>query len=703
MKPIILFIACIAVALSGYTQTEMVSDGIVNNYAAVTSIDFCTNSMDVVNGQENQFAIGDRVLIIQMKGALADHTVSVDNGRVFDYRNAGNYETNEIKTINFAGIDGLQFEYNLERAYTVEGAVQVVKIASYANSVQFNNTLSCLPWDGSLGGVVVVEAAEDVILNANINVQGRGFRGALTYEIPNSCFNNVTGEEFEGFECEIADACGARKGEGLVAAFIPERVGRGRNANGGGGGNNDNGGAGGGSNFGAGGRGGDNDIVNTGFCEGSGGLGGDALDYGASNKIFMGGGGGAGYNGNMQATGGGNGGGLVFIISNRITANGFSINAQGDDALQAGGDGAGGGGAGGTVILDANTLTDALSIDVSGGNGGNIFDGSNCPGLGGGGGGGAVWVSGNTVPANLNTNAIGGIAGAHQTALCAGVTFGVTAGMDGGALVDFNNSIATVPFIPLNTSAGTSDTICLGESVEISASESGSFDYTFEWVNNDGNLSNLTETVAPTNGGVNIYTATVSATVHQTECIVEDPVFITVRNPNMILTFSPNVAVDAGEVVFLNAVVQPDNSNYIFSWTPAELVIPNNEKNALAEPTETTEFCLTVTDELGCTKTACEIAEVLLPFVGAPDAFTPNGDGTNDVFQVIPSNVLEQTNLTIYNRWGEIVYTSDSDFTWDGTKDGVALPQELYLWTIGVRQINTGETSQEMGEVNLIR
>ena len=63
-----------------------------------------------------------------------------------------------------------------------------------------------------------------------------------------------------------------------------------------------------------------------------------------------------------------------------------------------------------------------------------------------------------------------------------------------------------------------------------------------------------------------------------------------------------------------------------------------------------------------------------------PNAFTPNGDGMNDVF-VYTSTLIEQLTLQIYNRWGELVFqTNQLDVGWDGTYQGSVAPQGTYLY-----------------------
>lgn len=91
--------------------------------------------------------------------------------------------------------------------------------------------------------------------------------------------------------------------------------------------------------------------------------------------------------------------------------------------------------------------------------------------------------------------------------------------------------------------------------------------------------------------------------------------------------------------------------------------------------------CLTVTDGLGCKDSICNEVIVFLP-PQVPNAFSPNGIGANNTFNVLggPFKFLE---FKIYNNWGEVIYESaDQSKGWDGTKDGVAQPIGVYIYTV---------------------
>ena len=94
------------------------------------------------------------------------------------------------------------------------------------------------------------------------------------------------------------------------------------------------------------------------------------------------------------------------------------------------------------------------------------------------------------------------------------------------------------------------------------------------------------------------------------------------------------------------------------------------------------------------------------PEVNVPNAFTPNGDGINDVFQVVMSNAPFELVVNIFDRWGELIYTStDPDAFWDGTYDGTPAQDGVYVYTVRYRSIaDAGVVSKQLtGHVTLLR
>lgn len=89
--------------------------------------------------------------------------------------------------------------------------------------------------------------------------------------------------------------------------------------------------------------------------------------------------------------------------------------------------------------------------------------------------------------------------------------------------------------------------------------------------------------------------------------------------------------------------------------------------------------------------------------VTAPNVFSPNQDGVNDYFSQLDCYDLSAYELTVYNRYGEIVFnTNILDGKWDGTYQGEDCELGTYVYTIAFTRI-TGETGMVQGNVILVR
>ncbi|WP_234735697.1 T9SS type B sorting domain-containing protein [Tellurirhabdus bombi] len=85
-----------------------------------------------------------------------------------------------------------------------------------------------------------------------------------------------------------------------------------------------------------------------------------------------------------------------------------------------------------------------------------------------------------------------------------------------------------------------------------------------------------------------------------------------------------------------------------------------------------------------------------------PDAFTPNGDGLNDAFTIKGSTFFESIRLSVYNRWGEVMFTTDQREGWDGTINGQIAPAGHYSYRIEAVD-QAGQKLIKSGRVMLMR
>jgi gliding motility-associated-like protein len=467
-KSLIIFLLVFVNSIFLIAQNVSIS-GVINNYVSVYQIGSgnCIDTLYV--GSNAGFSDNDTILLIQMKGALIDTSNSIAFGSILNYNNAGNYEFGYVKSV---GSGFIVLKNSLLKTYSPTAALQLVRVPSY-NNATVTGLLTATTWNGNIGGVLAFFVNGTLTLNSNIDVSGKGFQGGST------SINYYTGY-FNGYYCSHLSGRGGDKGEGISVLTLNQVSGRGANSNGGGGGNDINTGAGGGGNAGSGGHGGNNFFSNN-FLWGEAG---ESLNNLSSfNRLFLGGGGGGGHQNNSLGTNGSNGGGIIFIKANTIIGNGNSINANGLDVVGVSTiDGAGGGGAGGTILVDIQNYTGALTLKVKGGKGGDQIYIPQCHGNGGGGGGGAIKK--NTIlpfPINIITNIAGGGKGVGQ---CNGSINDALDGSDGAIYGSYQIDLPQM----IVANAGIDTAICLGSTIQLGdTAQSGLL---YNWNNAAGNISN---------------------------------------------------------------------------------------------------------------------------------------------------------------------------------------------------------------------
>lgn len=140
---------------------------------------------------------------------------------------------------------------------------------------------------------------------------------------------------------------------------------------------------------------------------------------------------------------------------------------------------------------------------------------------------------------------------------------------------------------------------------------------------------------------------------------------------------------------------------YWFSIERPDFIL--SETNML-EVEKSGTYHIKMTNDVGCeTISVFEVKESCDPKFYIPTAFTPNNDGTNDIFQVFGQD-FNKFEIQIFNRWGEVVfYTKDKQETWDGTYRGKDMPSGIYICVIKYRELPNGETQELKSELHLIR
>ncbi|WP_172798081.1 gliding motility-associated C-terminal domain-containing protein [Pontibacter akesuensis] len=121
-----------------------------------------------------------------------------------------------------------------------------------------------------------------------------------------------------------------------------------------------------------------------------------------------------------------------------------------------------------------------------------------------------------------------------------------------------------------------------------------------------------------------------------------------------------------------------------YSWSPALGLDNPTSATPTATPEQTTRYTLTVKNEEGCQDTTSVVVTVRQLLV-IPNAFSPNGDGVNDTWEIENIEYFPDAKVEIYNRWGTLVYErTNYRGEWNGTYRNAPLPVSTYFYLITI-------------------
>jgi gliding motility-associated-like protein len=176
----------------------------------------------------------------------------------------------------------------------------------------------------------------------------------------------------------------------------------------------------------------------------------------------------------------------------------------------------------------------------------------------------------------------------------------------------------------------------------------------------------------------------------------------------MQLTVTPpiRVTINKDTVVSMNDSLRLFASSVATSyvWSPAFGLSNPNIANPLATIVQDVTYLVTATTAAGCQGEARVTIKVFDgPEIYVPTAFTPNGDGLNDVFRPFPVGIRKLNFFRVYNRWGQLIYsTSTLNQGWNGRMGSEEAPTGSYVWVAeGVTK--EGKVIAKKGVVTLIR
>jgi gliding motility-associated-like protein len=202
----------------------------------------------------------------------------------------------------------------------------------------------------------------------------------------------------------------------------------------------------------------------------------------------------------------------------------------------------------------------------------------------------------------------------------------------------------------------------------------------------------------------NLAVGTYTVTVQDAFCGITTRSVVVGSLPSPNVNAGPDKVMVDGYPVYLDGLSSTSNLTNI-SWTPSSTLVGATTFKPLAKPNATTTYTLSVTAANGCTSTDNAIVTVLPYCIKPLDAFTPNKDGINDLWQVTAfgGTCLARVYVNVFNRYGNLVYKNDNyTNNWDGTYKGKPVPDGTYYYVIDYRLIN-GESIVMRGDLTILR
>jgi gliding motility-associated-like protein len=118
------------------------------------------------------------------------------------------------------------------------------------------------------------------------------------------------------------------------------------------------------------------------------------------------------------------------------------------------------------------------------------------------------------------------------------------------------------------------------------------------------------------------------------------------------------------------------------------------------------EVCLIASNSLGCSDTLCQnIIVTGDPVVYVPNAFTPNGDGVNDILIPVTNDISSNNySFTVFNRWGQVVFESKQPGQgWDGLMQGLKCKEDVYSFVLLFETNGNNIGQRKTGHFSLLK
>ena len=287
---------------------------------------------------------------------------------------------------------------------------------------------------------------------------------------------------------------------------------------------------------------------------------------------------------------------------------------------------------------------------------------------------------------------------------------GLSAGIYYALVTDTNgctakDTVTLIPVLEILANAGMEDTlVCFGDSLTLTGTSSGAINPSISWNLLGASLS---------------FDSTIIYTFEDSSTDIYDFVFVVSEQTctdreSVKIIVAPLPTVDAGNDADLSfgssfdlggTPTGPVNSSYI--WTPLTNFVFESDsivENPEIEFNSSEIYIVLVTDSNGCINSDT-IKVNLIPDIVVPSAFSPNGDGINDVWIIEVPQQFTNVTVRVYNRWGSLVYdrAQAGGENWTGNgNNSKSIPVGTYYYIIEYIDFD-GQKDNMNGPITIIR
>lgn len=241
--------------------------------------------------------------------------------------------------------------------------------------------------------------------------------------------------------------------------------------------------------------------------------------------------------------------------------------------------------------------------------------------------------------------------------------------------------------------------VCKGSSIELPVSGGA----TYAWIGDGLNDATSNHPIA-TPLVTTTYTVTGTDAHH---CFTSEAKITIDVKPLPTVSVGPDIQLPTGNTVNLNATGSSDVVGWY--WLPSTYLSCSNCESPVAAPRENMQYVVVGATQFGCKASdTLNIKLVCSEGLFVPNAFTPNNDGKNDLFNLKGKGIKQIKHFQIFSRWGDIIFEKsnfqigDQSAAWDGKVRGSLVESGTYVYFVEA-ECDSGEIFTRKGTVVIIR